>query len=122
MPQLYDYEQFYTPMKATAKVKLDLSGIPLKTLASIEDEEGEITLNERVTNNVMEYVTFTKENGYFYHKRQEQNLRILQESIENGLRDRFYNQPGMEERIEAMSQAILDNKISAYAAADELLG
>lgn len=56
MPQLYDYEQFYTPMKATAKVKLDLSGIPLKTLASVEDEEGEITLNERVTNNVMEYV------------------------------------------------------------------
>ena len=77
---------------------------------------------EELWNNVMEYVTFTKENGYFYHKRQEQNLRILQESIENGLRDRFYNQPGMEERIEAMSQAILDNKISAYAAADELLG
>ena len=72
-------------------------------------------------NNVMEYVTFTKSNGYFYHKRQQQNLRILNESIENGLRDRFYNSPGMEQRIAEVSQEILENKISAYAAADMLL-
>ena len=72
-------------------------------------------------NNVMEYVTFTKSNGYFYHKRQQQNLRILNETIENGLRDRFYNSPGMEQRIAEVSQEILENKISAYAAADMLL-
>lgn len=72
-------------------------------------------------NNVMEYVTFTKSNGYFYHKRQQQNLRILNETIENGLRDRFYNAPGMEERIAQVSKEILENKISAYAAADMLL-
>ena len=76
---------------------------------------------EELWNNVMEYVTFTRENGYFYQKRQEQNLRILSEAIENGLRDRFYNQPGMEDRIAEMSQAILENKISAYQAADKLL-
>lgn len=56
MPQLYDYEKYYASMKAAAKVKLDLSGIPLKTLASIQDADGEVALNERVTNNVMEYV------------------------------------------------------------------
>ena len=72
-------------------------------------------------NEVMEYVTFTKANGYFYHKRQQQNIRILNETIENGLRDRFFNAPGMEERIAQISQDILDNKISAYAAADLLL-
>lgn len=71
--------------------------------------------------NVMEYVAFTKANGYFYHKRQQQNLRILSETIENGLRDRFYNAPGMEERIAQISHDILENKISAYAAADLLL-
>ena len=69
----------------------------------------------------MEYVTFTKQNGYFYHKRQEQNLRIMGEALENGLRERFYNAPGMEERIEALKKDILDNKISPYAAADLLL-
>ena len=72
-------------------------------------------------NNVMGYVAFTKSNGYFYHKRQQQNLRILNETIENGLRDRFYNSPGMEQRIAEVSQEILENKISAYAAADMLL-
>ena len=71
--------------------------------------------------NVMDYVAFTKSNGYFYQKRQQQNLRILGETIENGLRDRFYNAPGMEERLARISEDILENRISAYAAADQLL-
>lgn len=71
--------------------------------------------------NVMDYVAFTKQSGYFYHKRQQQNLRILHETIENGLRDRFYGQPGMEERIEQVGQDILQSRISAYAAAEQLL-
>lgn len=70
---------------------------------------------------VMDYVTATKSSGYFYHKRQQQNLRILHETIENGLRDRFYSQPGMEQRIAQIGQSILESKISAYAAAEELL-
>ena len=76
---------------------------------------------QELWNNVMDYVTFTKQNGYFYQKRQQQNLRILNETIENQLKDRFYNAPGMEERIATISKEILDNKISAYAAAEKLL-
>ena len=72
-------------------------------------------------NAVMEYVTFTKQNGYFYHKRQQQSLRIMAEALENGLRERFYNAPGTEERIAALQRDILDNKITPYAAADQLL-
>ncbi len=77
---------------------------------------------ENLWNSVMEYVTFTKKNGFFYHKRQQQLLRIMSEAIEAGLRERFFNAPGMDERIEALKQDILDNKISPYAAADQLLG
>ena len=76
---------------------------------------------EDLWNSVMDYVTFTKGNGYFYQKRQQQNLRIMTEAVENGLRERFFNTPGIEERIEALSQEILENKISPYAAADQLL-
>ena len=76
---------------------------------------------EELWNSVMAYVTATKSNGYFYHKRQQQLLRIMGEALENGLRERFYNTPGIEERIEALKQEILDNKISPYAAADQLL-
>ncbi|MBR4230366.1 MAG: methylmalonyl Co-A mutase-associated GTPase MeaB [Bacteroidales bacterium] len=77
---------------------------------------------ENLWNSVMEYVTFTKQNGYFYHKRQQQSLRIMSEALESGLRERFYNAPGMEERIEALKKDILENKVSPYAAADQLLG
>jgi len=45
----------------------------------------------------------------------------MTEAIENGLRERFYGTPGIEERIEALSRDILENKISPYAAADQLL-
>lgn len=76
---------------------------------------------QHLWDSIMEYVTFTKSNGFFYQKRQQQNLRILNETIENGLRDRFYNAPGMEQRIADISQKILDNQISAYQAADTLL-
>ena len=72
-------------------------------------------------NNVMEYVAFAKKSGYFYRHRQEQHLRILNESIEAALKDRFYSTPGREQRIEEMSKLILENKISAYAAAEVLL-
>ena len=87
------------------------------TLCSAYTKEGV----EELWNSVMDYVTFTKGNGYFYQKRQQQNLRIMTEAIENGLRERFYGTPGIEERIEALSRDILENKISPYAAADQLL-
>jgi len=76
---------------------------------------------QQLWDNVMEYVTFTKANGFFYRKRQQQNLRILHETIENSLRDRFYSAPGMEERIAQVSRDILDNKLTAYQAAESLL-
>lgn len=77
---------------------------------------------QEVWNQVMEYVAFTKSNGYFYQKRQQQNLRILNETIENTLKDRFYNAPGMEARIAQICDDILQNKVSAYAAAESLVG
>lgn len=77
---------------------------------------------QEIWNNVMEYVAFTRANGYFYEKRRQQNLRILNETIERTLMDRFYNQEGMEERIKAVSEDILNNKVSAYTAAEQLLG
>ena len=76
---------------------------------------------QEIWNNILEYVAFTKKNGYFYHKRQQQNLRILDETIENTLKERFYNTPGMDEKLESIRKDILENKVSAYAAAERLI-
>lgn len=70
---------------------------------------------------VMDYVVFAKESGYFYEKRRRQNLHILTETIENTLKDNFYSTPGMEEKIARISEQILENKISAYTAAEQLV-
>ena len=71
--------------------------------------------------NVTDYVAFTKESGYFYAKRRQQNLRILTETIESSLRERFYATPGMEEMMDEARRDILDNRVSAYAAAEQLV-
>ncbi len=76
---------------------------------------------DELWNNVMEYVTFTKGNGYFYAKRQEQNIRILYETIDSMLKDRFYNSPAVSQNIEQYKKDILDNKISGYKAAEMLV-
>lgn len=77
---------------------------------------------QEIWNNVLEYVAFTKKSGYFYSKRQQQNLRILDETIDSLLKDHFYNAPGMDTRLEQMKADILNNRISAYQAAEKLVG
>ena len=76
---------------------------------------------EDLWNNVTEYVAFTKANGYFYRKRQEQNIRILYETIDSLLRDGFYNNPLVTSNIERFKKDILENRISGYQAAESLI-
>lgn len=70
---------------------------------------------------IMEYVAQTKANGHFYKKRNEQNLRILSETINNTLTERFYTSKFIEEKLEQFRQDVLNDKVSAYIAAQELI-
>lgn len=70
---------------------------------------------------VMEYVDMTKKTGYFYQNRNTQNLRILSESINQALRDNFYQREIIKEKLELAKDDILDNKISAYIIAQRLI-
>ncbi len=70
---------------------------------------------------IMEYVAQTRANGHFYKKRNEQNLRILSETINNTLTERFYTSKFIEEKLEQFRQDVLNDKVSAYIAAQELI-
>lgn len=72
-------------------------------------------------NTVMDYVATTKANGFFHKKRNEQNLRILTETINNALTERFYNSAFVEERLEKLKSDVLEDRVSAYIAAQKLL-
>lgn len=76
---------------------------------------------EKMWNTVMEYVAQTKSNGYFYKKRNEQNLRILSETVNSALIEHFYDFPGVQEKMEKAREDILNDKVSAYVAAQRLI-
>ncbi|MBR1626585.1 MAG: methylmalonyl Co-A mutase-associated GTPase MeaB [Bacteroidales bacterium] len=70
---------------------------------------------------VEDFVALTKQNGYFYKNRNEQNLRILDESIKQSLLDNFYNNSEIKLQIAKAKDDILDNRISAYIIAQDLI-
>lgn len=70
---------------------------------------------------VKEYETLTRENGYFANHRAEQEKQRLHETIEQLLKDRFYQNPTIAAKIKELEQLVAEKKISAYSAAEGLL-
>lgn len=76
---------------------------------------------DKIWETIMEYVAQTKANGHFHKKRNEQNLRILSETINSTLTERFYNSQFIVEKLEQFKQDVLNDRVSAYIAAQELI-
>ncbi len=70
---------------------------------------------------VLDYVKMTQQNGFFYKNRNEQNLRILSETIQQTLVERFYNSEVVKQKLGIAKDDILDNKVSAYVIAQKLI-
>ncbi|MDR0843627.1 MAG: methylmalonyl Co-A mutase-associated GTPase MeaB [Tannerella sp.] len=70
---------------------------------------------------INEYIVFTKENGYFEHKRNEQAKYWMYESIHNILHTTFYHHPKIEKLLPQMEQKVLNNEISSFVAARQLI-
>lgn len=76
---------------------------------------------DKIWETIMEYVAQTKANGHFHKKRNEQNLRILSETINSTLTERFYNSQFIVNKLEQFKQDVLNDRVSAYIAAQELI-
>ena len=76
---------------------------------------------DEVWKNIEDYVAFTKANGYFDHHRTEQAKYWMYETINQALLDGFYKNPDMEKRIEDTEKQVLNNEISSFIAAHNLL-
>ncbi len=74
-----------------------------------------------VWQNVVEYIEFTQRNGYFDYKRTEQAKYWMYETINQALLDGFYKNEQMEALIDQAERDVLDNKISSFIAAHNLL-
>ena len=70
---------------------------------------------------VGEYMEFTKKNGYFNYKRNEQAKYWMYESINDTLRDKFYHNPAVEGMLEQTEKQVLNNEISSFVAAKRMI-
>lgn len=68
-----------------------------------------------------EYVAFTRQNGYFEMKRNEQSKYWMYESINDSLRETFYHNPAVESMLKSTEQQVLNNEISSFAGAKRMM-
>ena len=70
---------------------------------------------------ISEYFDLVKENHFFEKKRQDQNQFWMMETINEQLKNNFYNHPEIIKLLEENKKAVQDNKVSPFAAAKSLL-
>ena len=70
---------------------------------------------------ILDYVSATKENGYFENQRNRQAKHWMYETINNRLQDAFYNDPEVKRQRKEIEQHVLSGKMSSFKAAQKLL-
>ena len=70
---------------------------------------------------VFDYIDFVKKNGYFEHRRNEQAKYWMYESINEALRDSFYNNPTIASLLACKERQVLDGELTSFVAARQLL-
>ncbi len=86
------------------------------TCSSI-DSTGISTVWEKI----VEYKAFTKHNSYFENKRNIQSQYWMFETINEQLRNSFYNNPNLKEAIENIKSKVMNFELSSFSAAEALL-
>ena len=74
-----------------------------------------------VWNMVLDYIEFTKKNGYFDHKRTQQAKYWMYETINARLLGNFYQNERIARELEEAERKVLNNELSSFTAANRLL-
>ena len=74
---------------------------------------------KEIWDNILNYCSQTQQNGYFENRRSEQAKYWMYETINEQLRQRFYE--SQKDNIQAAEQRVLNNEQSSFMAAFELL-
>ncbi len=76
---------------------------------------------KEVWNMVIGYISSVKKNGVFDLRRSEQQRYWLYETLEDQLKMRFYNAPGIEGMLKRYEQLLLSGKMTSFVAAGKVL-
>ena len=77
---------------------------------------------EAVWQTISDYLELTKGNDYFDKKRKNQNQYWMMETINEQLKNNFYNHPEIIKLLEENKKAVQNDEISPFAAAQIMLG
>ncbi|MBR6962667.1 MAG: methylmalonyl Co-A mutase-associated GTPase MeaB [Prevotella sp.] len=70
---------------------------------------------------IYEYIDFVKANGYFQYRRNEQSKWWMYETINEQLRNSFYNNPLIEQKLQEAEKTVLGGNKTSFTAAFDLL-
>ena len=76
---------------------------------------------EEVWDMVYEYFDFVRQNGYFEHRRNEQAKYWMYESINEQLRNSFFQNPTIADMLAAEEKSVLEGQKTSFVAAKQLL-
>ncbi len=77
---------------------------------------------DKVWDMIDRYFAYTEGNGYFERKRHQQARYWMMETIDDRLRSSCYHQPEVAARMAECERRVLDNELSPFMAAQEVLG
>lgn len=70
---------------------------------------------------IHEYLDFVRANGYFDYRRNEQSKYWMYETINEHLRNSFYNNHEIQQLLAEAEQCVLEGKKTSFSAASDLL-
>ncbi len=76
---------------------------------------------EAIYSQIENYLLLTKENGFFEHRRREQSRYWMYETINEALKEGFYQNKNIEKLLPEYESQVLSGKTGSFAAAKELL-
>ena len=68
-----------------------------------------------------EYFKFVKQNGFFEYNRNKQSKFCMYETIDEKLKNHFYNSPLVNQQYTEIEKEVLDGSITSYMGAQKLL-
>lgn len=91
--------------------------VPTALTSSAVTREGLPEILEKIE----EYFALVKGNGYYEHRRREQARYWMYESINESLKNNFYENPLIEKALSEYEEAVLSGKMESFIAAGRLL-
>ncbi|MFN3640869.1 MAG: methylmalonyl Co-A mutase-associated GTPase MeaB, partial [Flavobacterium sp.] len=76
---------------------------------------------DQIWNTITSFIAFTEKSGYFAKHRADQNQFWMMETINEQLKNHFYNHPEIIDLLNKKKKAVQNDALSPFAAAMELL-